>query len=143
MFRIMRMDENELPSRILLIDDDDINNFIAVKLIEKAVPETSITTAVNGKEALEKLQSVNQHSPDLLPDYIFLDINMPVMDAWGFLKEFQGSGLDLLQKIKIFVVSSSLYSDDIERAKSYSCVTEFITKPLSVEKIRKIFEYAY
>jgi CheY-like chemotaxis protein len=137
------MDENERPSRILLIDDDDVNNYIAIKLINKAIPNAAIDIAVNGKVALEKLINLHHNQPDALPTHIFLDINMPIMDAWDFLKEIKLSGIGFLRKVKIFIVSSSLYSNDIERAHSYPFVSDFITKPLSIEKIRKIFNYVY
>ncbi|MGV8877860.1 MAG: response regulator [Sphingobacteriaceae bacterium] len=129
------------PCSVLLVDDDEINNFIARKLINKVVPNTLITTALNGKLALEHLIETKSSCPQKLPSHIFLDINMPVMDAWSFLEEFKDNKINTEHDIQIFIISSSVFSHDIQRAKSYNCVSDFITKPLSVEKIKKIFDF--
>jgi CheY-like chemotaxis protein len=128
------------PVSILLVDDDEINNFISIKLIKKALLTSDIMACLNGKFAIDQLVDIQKHDPDKLPDYIFLDINMPIMNGWEFLDEYKRLNLDPMGKIKIFIISSSVFSNDINRAKSYPVVKSFISKPLSVEKIKELFE---
>lgn len=124
---------------VLLVDDDEINNFISIKLIKKAILQTEITACLNGRFAIDQLLSMQQKDPNNLPDYILLDINMPIMNGWEFLDEYKRLGIDPLKKTKIYIISSSVFSNDISKAKSYQLVYDFISKPLNVERIREIF----
>ncbi|RYD91592.1 MAG: response regulator [Sphingobacteriales bacterium] len=121
---------------VLLVDDDEINNFISIKLIKKAILNTDITACLNGKFAIDQLLAKD---PNDLPDYILLDINMPIMNGWEFLDEYNRLNIDPLQKTKIYIISSSVFSNDISKAKSYPLVQDFISKPLNVERIKEIF----
>jgi len=134
------MDIETKPVHILLIDDDEINNFISIKLIKKALSNAEISSCLNGKVAIEELIEMQKISPDNLPDFILLDINMPIMNGWEFLDEYKRLNVDTTGKSKIFIISSSVFSNDISRAKSYPLVKNFISKPLSVEKIREMLE---
>jgi CheY-like chemotaxis protein len=125
---------------VLLVDDDEINNFISIKLIKKALLNTEIMACLNGKFAIEQLSEIQQKDPAKLPDYILLDINMPIMNGWEFLDEYKRLNLDPLGKSKIFIISSSVFSNDINKARSYPLVKDFISKPLNVEKIKELFE---
>jgi CheY-like chemotaxis protein len=127
------------PVSILLVDDDEINNFISIKLIKKALDNTSITACLNGRFAIEELAELQKRDPSLLPDFILLDINMPIMNGWEFLDEYKRLNLDPLGKSKIYIISSSVFSNDINKARSYPLVKNFISKPLSVDKIKEMF----
>ena len=131
---------NSRAVSILLVDDDEINNFISIKLIKKALLTSEIMSCLNGKFAIDKLLEIQKKDPDKLPDYILLDINMPIMNGWEFLDEYKRVNLDALGKTKIYIISSSVFSNDINRAKSYPFVKNFISKPLSVDKIKELFE---
>ncbi len=134
------MDIETKPVHILLIDDDEINNFISIKLIKKALSNAEISSCLNGKVAIEELVEMQKNGPENLPDFILLDINMPIMNGWEFLEEYKRLNVDTTGKSKIFIISSSVFSNDITRAKSYPLVKNFISKPLSVEKIREMLE---
>ncbi len=125
---------------ILLVDDDEINNFISVKLIKKTLLNTDIKTCLNGKYAIDELVEIQNTNPEELPDYILLDINMPIMNGWEFLDEYKKLGIDPKGKSKIYIISSSVFNNDINKAKSYPLVKDFISKPLSVEKIREVLD---
>ena len=133
------MNMNSRPVSILLVDDDEINNFISIKLIKKALLNTEITACLNGKFAIDQLLEITQKDPSKLPDYILLDINMPIMNGWEFLEEYVKYKIDPTGKTKIFIISSSVFSNDISKAKSYPLVKDFISKPLNVEKITELF----
>ena len=128
------------PVSILLVDDDEINNFISIKLIKKALLNTEIMACLNGRFAIDQLMNIQKKDPSKLPDYILLDINMPIMNGWEFLDEYKRLNVDPLGKSKIFIISSSVFSNDINKARSYPLVKSFISKPLSVEKIKEMFE---
>lgn len=123
----------------MLVDDDEINNFITVKLIKKAFPDAVLSTFLNGRLAIDKIKDIVQNNPEGLPDYILLDINMPVMNGWEFLEEYKNSNFDPDKKITIYILSSSVFSNDIDKAKSYESVANFISKPLNLESIKEVF----
>src|SRR6201985_3884826 len=104
------------PVSILVVDDDEINNFISIKLIKKALVNTEIMACLNGKFAIDQLLELQQQGPEKLPDYILLDINMPIMNGWEFLDEFNRLNSDPQGKCKIYIISSSVFSNDINKA---------------------------
>ena len=126
------------PIRILLVEDEDINNYIAARLIQKALPGAAVTSCLHGEEAMELLAEMN-HDSSKLPDIILLDINMPIMNGWQFLDEYRRRNIDPEGKSAIFILSSSVFSEDINRARSYPEVKDFICKPLDATKIRELF----
>ncbi|TWJ02275.1 response regulator receiver domain-containing protein [Mucilaginibacter frigoritolerans] len=134
------MNFNNRAVSVLLVDDDEINNFISIKLIKKALLNTEIMACLNGKFAIEQLLEIQKKDPNKLPDYILLDINMPIMNGWEFLDEYKRLNIDPLGKSKIFIISSSVFSNDINKARSYPLVKDFISKPLNVEKIIDLFK---
>jgi CheY-like chemotaxis protein len=69
-----------------------------------------------------------------------LDINMPVMDGWEFLDEFNLLPKDALKECSVIMHTSSIDPRDIERAKTYSVVIDYITKPLTIQAMSKIFK---
>ena len=133
------MNFNSRSVSVLLVDDDEINNFISIKLIKKALLNTEIMACLNGKFAIDQLVEIQRKDPDKMPDYILLDINMPIMNGWEFLDEFKRLNIDSVGKCKIFIISSSVFSNDINKARSYPLVKDFISKPLNVDKIKELF----
>jgi len=134
------MNFNSRSVSVLLVDDDEINNFISIKLIKKALLNTEIIACLNGKFAIDTLVDIQKKDPAKLPDYILLDINMPIMNGWEFLDEFKRLNLDPSGKCKIFIISSSVFSNDINKARSYPLVKDFISKPLNVDKIVELLK---
>src|SRR6201992_3202731 len=134
------MSSSNNPVSILLVDDDEINNFISIKLIKKAVDNADIKACLNGKFAIDELSEIQRQDPSKLPDYILLDINMPIMNGWEFLDEYKRLNIDPLGKSKIYIISSSVFSNDINKARSYPLVKDFISKPLNVDKIIELFK---
>ncbi len=126
------------PLHILIIDDDEINNFIAAKLIDKIPPKAIVNTCLNGQEGIDYIKS-KLNDQDEFPDIIFLDINMPLMNGWEFLDEYELLKDSVTKRVIINMLSSSVYNDDIVKAETYSTVNRFISKPLTVDKIRDLY----
>ncbi len=125
------------PYRILLVDDDDVTNFLSKELLRLNLPDIITYTTQNGQEALHFLA---EQSSNTLPDVILLDINMPVMDGWDFLYAFETCRLqnEDFEKIIVFMFTSSVYHEDINKAKSFSSVKNIYSKPLDEAKISEI-----
>jgi CheY-like chemotaxis protein len=126
-------------SMILLIDDDFTTNYLHKKIISKSEIDLPIEVANNGKEGIDKLLELNKtiNDKDTLV-LIFLDINMPVMDGWGFLEIFNKIKPTLNFSTNLFIVSSSINPDDEDRAKSNPEVLDYLPKPLTVDRLGKL-----
>ncbi len=125
--------------KILLIDDDTINNFIVINKLNNIALSLDAVSVLNGREGLDYLNKCILENLDF-PELILLDINMPVLDGWGFLDEFEKLEKNYQQKTAIYMVSSSVYIEDIEKAKEYSQIKQFISKPLSKDKLTDIIQ---
>lgn len=121
----------ETQKLIMLIDDDNVNNFINRKKLNKFNPQFEVIEFVMAENALLYLKD----SSNKLPDVVFLDINMPSMNGWEFLDEYKNLNLDLL----IIMLTSSIAPSDQEKAQSYKEVSDFWRKPLNKENLAKIF----
>jgi CheY-like chemotaxis protein len=124
---------------IFLIDDDKLFIFLLKKTIGLTGINTNITDFIDGRKALEYL-SDNASIPENLPDVIFVDLRMPIMDGWEFLEEYDSIVNNLSKKNKLFVFSSSISPFDIEKAKNDANVTDFIIKPILKEKFIEILK---
>lgn len=119
-----------------VIDDDPIYIFGIRKILEIANICESILIFHNGKEAYDKLSAIIKNGENI-PDLILLDLNMPIWDGWRFLDEF--IKIPIEKVITIFVVSSSIDPEDIEKAKTYEAVSNYVVKPITVDKLKQLF----
>ncbi|WP_417601609.1 response regulator [Owenweeksia hongkongensis] len=112
---------------ILLVDDNDALNFLHKKLCAINLPDAEVISFENGRLALDYL---NRNSKFLEKQevLILLDIRMPVMDGWSFLKEIVGGGLSAQHSIVMLTSSTSKL--DREKAMSYPFVMGYLEKPL-------------
>ncbi len=135
------MQSDNIPSNtnVLVIDDEYISTFICEKFIKKLRRESEITTCLNGKNAIDKLIEIKNQDINLLPDYIFLDIRMPILDGWGFLNLYSDLNIDPCGKCKIYILTCSLYQNDIIKSASYNIISDYIIKPLDLDKLKKVF----
>lgn len=123
---------------MLVIDDDDINIFIIKKVIEKTGYDVDMISKSNGQLAVEYLSSIINNA-EIFPHIILVDINMPVLNGWEFLEAYEK--LNILQrKIYLYMLSSSVYEYDIEKAKSFKSVDGFISKPLTIERLKELLQ---
>ena len=124
-----------------IIDDDKIYVNLVRKIIEIKKLSENLLIFKNGLEALDYFKIIlTNMTEEKLPDIIFLDLNMPVMDGWEFLGEFIKIKNQFDKKITLYVVSSSIDPRDLERAESFNLVTDYLIKPIELKKFEKIFD---
>jgi len=121
----------------MLVDDNETDNFIHKRVLELGNFAGNIIIKNSGKTALEYLE-VNQNNPSAIPDIIFLDINMPIVDGFVFLFEYDAFPDTIKNKCKIVILSSSDNKKDIDRIVDNDYVIHFITKPLSEESVEAL-----
>jgi len=130
--------QNVKIKNIFLIDDDPIVNIISKKIIEKAEFAEKIEIYTNACNALKELEEKFQNDKNNLPQIVFLDINMPGKNGWDFLDEFERMCEDIKKNCKVFMLTSSIDPNDVKKSQSYETVKDFIIKPLTKEKLRKL-----
>ena len=118
----------------MLIDDDEIHSNLCYELILKSGITDSVSIFNDAEEALQFIEK-NSHLSDELPDLIFLDINMPFMDGWEFLDAYEALKTKIEKQIVLILLTSSVYKNDIEKAKQYKSVVEYIKTPISINKL--------
>jgi CheY-like chemotaxis protein len=129
-------EELQQINTVLVVDDDDNWCFLSKRILQKAGVGKQVITAQNGLAAINKLETMVAKG-EQLPELIFLDIKMPVMDGFEFLDEITKTARLDLSQTRIFICSSSFHLQDRERAKLYP-IAGFITKPLTPEILKDI-----
>lgn len=121
---------------ILLIDDDKATNFIHTHLIKKTLVVDTIISKLNGEEAIAYL-TTKKDGEYPQPELIFLDSNMPVMNGWEFIEEYKKSNFPEKSAL-IIMLTTSLNPVERERAEKIEIISDFVTKPLTVEYLQDI-----
>lgn len=124
---------------ICLIDDDKVYQYTATKSLKATNVVRQVLVFNDGEEGYNYLVD-NLNSRDNLPDIIFLDINMPYMDGWEFMAEFIKLQPKLSKTITIYMVSSSVQKEDIERAEELELISDYIIKPITTQRFKEILE---
>lgn len=123
-----------------IIDDDRIYVNLVKKIIEAKHLCENLLIFRDGKEALKYFETILCNLEEgNIPEIIFLDLNMPVMDGWQFLESFTQIKNKLGKVITLYIVSSSINPVDIERAKGINSVKDYIIKPISIKELENIF----
>jgi CheY-like chemotaxis protein len=122
---------------IWIVDDDNIYQIIVRKIISKIELFSSFSSYKNGKDAIDALKKAVENNENI-PDVILLDINMPIMDGWEFMDEIVLYKSKLNQKIAIYIVSSSIAVQDKDKAKTYTEISGFLSKPITMDALYEI-----
>jgi CheY-like chemotaxis protein len=115
----------------MLIDDNKIDNFFHERVIRKSDVAKHIIIKESGREALDYLAS----ETPLLPDLIFLDINMPGMNGWEFIQHYKMLDEELQNSMIVVMLSTSDNPDDKSMALTQGIIIDFKTKPLTIEML--------
>ena len=122
---------------VMLVDDNDTDNFISKRIIEITGFARHVEVKGSGKAALDYLRE-NENDLDSIPSVIFLDINMPIVDGFIFLYEFEKFSEVIRNKCKVIILSSSDNKRDIDKIVNNNYVIKFITKPLTEVALEEI-----
>lgn len=123
--------------RYMLIDDDEIFNFLNKRILELSGTDGKISVYNSAQNALKWLME-NKDEKDAWPEIILLDIRMPIMDGFDFLDRFMELPADNIRKVKVFMLTSSLDEKDRKRSNSYPVVYGYYSKPMSPEILREM-----
>jgi CheY-like chemotaxis protein len=123
-----------------IIDDDNVYINLVKKIIDIKKLSDNLLIFKNGQEALDYFTAIIENlNEEAFPEIILLDLNMPVMDGWNFLKEFTALQPPKHLKCTLYIVSSSIDPYEIEKAKSFELVTDYLIKPLNLQEFENIF----
>lgn len=120
---------------VWLIDDDEIFSFAAKMQIEMCSYGNHLSCFENGFDAIEALKKVLKDNAKI-PEVIFLDLNMPILDGWQFLDELKE--LSIPQPIEIYLLTSSTDPADTDKVKDYPMVKKYIAKPLTIDELQNL-----
>lgn len=121
-------------SRSCIIDDDPIFVFGTKKVMKEVDFCDDILVYHNGEEAINGLKSMVKRG-EQLPNLIFLDLNMPIMDGWDFLEDFISIPNHNRKDVFVYIISSSIDANDFIRARNYEIVNNYILKPVTPEDL--------
>ncbi|MEZ4946019.1 MAG: response regulator [Cyclobacteriaceae bacterium] len=122
---------------ICIIDDDDVYQYTMTRALKSDSLVKKILVFSDGEEALDFMIE-NIASNDNLPDVIFLDVNMPIMDGWQFLEEYIKLKPRVGKQIAIYMVTSSVDPVDVDRAAKFSEISDYLVKPIQPDQIREL-----
>lgn len=120
-----------------IIDDDEFFAFNAKKLIIESDFAENVLWYSDGQRAIDGLIGLLIENINL-PQIILLDLNMPNKNGWEFLDEFAALPVKQREHVNLFIASSFISPDLIEKTKSYNLILEYIVKPLTKESLEKI-----
>ena len=122
--------------KVLLVDDDEIVNSINAVIIKHAKFASEVKSINNVPNAIQFLSEAKVNGN--LPDVIFLDLNMPDLDGWDFMDEYEKIGMN--GSTKVIMLTSSISLRDEQKAKSSEKIAAFVSKPLSPELLEQLYE---
>lgn len=122
---------------ILLVDDDPDDNFLHQLVIEDSGLCDQVRVTTTGMEALQYLTDV-AHPEYVRPDIILTDINLPGMNGFEFMEQYQQLDESLKSRLAVLVLSTSLNPRDTKQAALYPEIKGYYAKPLTTKLLQAI-----
>ncbi len=123
---------------VFFIDDEPMFNLINRKIMYITKFFDNVSCYNDGSIAINELLNLWNNNPSQFPHVIFLDIDMPLMDGWEFLKKLNNFPPFIIYDCRVFILTSSINPHDIAKANHFPIVKDFISKPLTVEKLNTL-----
>lgn len=126
--------------KVFVVDDDTLYTYGIKRLLNKRNPNSDVRTFENGEEALNCITRMYEQEQEL-PGVILLDLNMPKMNGWEFLRGFEELRNQSDKEVQVFVISSQAHrKEEVYRLEWDQKVSEFIQKPVDAEAIINLME---
>lgn len=122
---------------ICIIDDDDSYRYLFNREIRALHFVNKTLSFSDGEEAIHFFKQYHDRA-DEIPDVVFLDINMPIMDGWDFLQEYTKLKSSLCKPVAIYMISSSIDEADKNRAHNIKELSAYIVKPIATQELYEI-----
>ncbi len=129
----------QVIDNVFLIDDDVVSNLINSEIISSYNEKIRVNSFVSPISAFDEISELMKEDHKKIPQIIFLDINMPVSNGWEIVESLEKLKL-MEMNCKVYILSSSIDSMDIERSNNYKIVKGYIAKPLTVAHLELLFE---
>jgi CheY-like chemotaxis protein len=129
--------------KIMLVEYSDINNLIHSAMIKAAGIAAEVCVFTDSRAGMKYLRTTETENPSLLPDLIFLAIDMPYYDGFQFLDDFAALSDAYKSRRPVVMLTTSISPRDINKSMSYSYVREYLNMPLTIEKVRQLAEGFY
>jgi CheY-like chemotaxis protein len=120
---------------ILIVEDDPVDQEMIVLAFKRASVENPVITVANGQEALELLDARSKRRVSDLPAVIILDLNMPQMDGFEFLRRVKAE--ERFAAIPVVVLTTSQFERDLTQSYALGA-SSCLTKPADFEQLVKI-----
>lgn len=128
---------NSSKPHFTIVDDDPINNKLCIRYLGLAFPGSHADEFTNPQQWLDHIRSANAAQD--MPTILLLNINMPILSGWDVLATLANFPDEIKQQFKIYILSSSIDTDDKQRAANNPLVSGFIEKPLSIPQLQRLF----
>jgi CheY-like chemotaxis protein len=133
---------NPKSAVICVIDDDNVYQYTITKTLKALNLAKKILVFSDGEQAIQFLVDNIAEAAEI-PDVIFLDVNMPIMDGWQFLEQYVHIKPRLGKEITIYMVSSSVDPVDLERAKKIKEISDYVIKPVAPDRVQELVTALY
>jgi CheY-like chemotaxis protein len=127
----------ETYDHVLLIDDNDIDNYLTKRVLINSKFTRKIDICTSGLDALNFIKN-RLNNIEEIPDIIFLDLNMPVVNGFVFLFEWEDFPMEIKEKCRIIVLSGMIEKEIIDKISNNKYVAEFLPKPISSTALKRI-----
>jgi CheY-like chemotaxis protein len=126
-----------------MVDDDTFTNELASMVIKWSLHSSYFRVKEHAEEALKELRDLHDKNSDKFPDYILLDLKMPEIHGFDFIREFEQNFPDRKDKTFFIITTSSVLKNDKKEAFNFRSVIDYLVKPLPGDYIENLISKGY